>query len=83
MSDIDTGVADSLKALDPDGRLERADVYSGTCVIAEPAKKALDRAQTTHCSGGATGHFAALLGRLPRWTARCRSGMLSDVLTSH
>jgi hypothetical protein len=34
-------------------------------------------------AGGATGHFAALLGRLPRWTARCRSGMLSDVLTSH
>jgi hypothetical protein len=34
-------------------------------------------------AGGATGYFAALSGRLLRWTARCRSGMLSDVLTSH
>jgi transposase InsO family protein len=27
VSDIDTGVVDSLKVLDPDGRLEKADVF--------------------------------------------------------
>ena len=38
MSDTDTGLVDSLKVLDPDGRLEKVDEATPRCMSALPPK---------------------------------------------
>ena len=59
MSDIDTGVADSLKVLDPDGRLEKRALIKSLSPIASLSKGAL-----FFCRGS---HAITSTEPLPRW----------------
>ena len=59
MSDIDTGVADSLKVLDPDGRLEKRTLIKSLSPIASLSKGAL-----FFCRGS---HAITSTEPLPRW----------------
>src|SRR5256886_6292742 len=59
VSDIDTGVADSLKVLDPDGRLEKRTLIKSLSPIASLSKGAL-----FFCRGS---HAITSTEPLPRW----------------
>ena len=76
MSDIDTGVADSLKVLDPDGRLEKRTLIKSLSPIASLSKGAL-----FFCRGS---HAITSTEPLPRWYRQRTShpaGVLGAPLT--